>query len=87
VVPFGVDSMVRVTDVLRTEESARATELAEGRRVGRLSLGDRLVMAAALSMNRTPVTTDQFMVDIARRLAPPVLDHHEDTSEPVDSEN
>ena len=68
IVPFGVEEASRVPDVLHAEEVTRQAELDAGRKVGRLSLGDRIAMAAAESRHDTLVTTDQFVVRVSQRL-------------------
>lgn len=67
-VPFGLEEAVHVSDVLHAEKVTRQTELAAGREVGRLSLGDRIAMAAAEARRDTLVTTDQFVIQVSERI-------------------
>lgn len=68
VVAFGLEQAAHVLPVLAAEERTRQAELEVGRRVGRLSLGDRLVMASARSRDDTLVTTDQFTIQVSRQV-------------------
>ena len=68
IVSFGVEEASRIPDVLHAEEITRRVELDAGRKVGRLSLGDRIAMAAAEFRHDTLVTTDQFVVRVSQRL-------------------
>ncbi|MGI4894239.1 MAG: PIN domain-containing protein [Janthinobacterium lividum] len=75
IVAFGIEEAAHVSDVLHAEKLTRQAELDAGRKVGRLSLGDRIAMAAAEARRNTLVTTDQFVIQVSGRMASNTFDY------------
>jgi PIN domain nuclease of toxin-antitoxin system len=75
IVPFGLAEAAHIAEVLLAEKVTRQAEIDAGRKVGRLSLGDRIAMAAAEARRDTLVTTDQFMIQVSERLESNTYDY------------
>ena len=75
IVPFGLAEAAHIAEVLCAEKVTRQAELDAGRKVGRLSLGDRIAMAAAEARRDTLVTTDQFVIQVSERMKSNTYDY------------
>lgn len=75
IVPFGLAEAAHIAEVLHAEKVTRQAELDAGRKVGRLSLGDRIAMAAAEARHDTLVTTDQFVIQVSERMKSSTYDY------------